>query len=271
MTGAKAQMRGKSGFRYIPKPADGVAWVTGASAGIGRAVCLRLAAEGWTVCATARSADKLAALAAESPRIRPAPGDVTDPAEMRRIVAEITADDPLALAILNAGIYEPMRAQEFSAETAAKTFEVNIAGVANGLDPVLKALLAQGHGCAAIVASVAGYRGLPRASAYSASKAALIAMAESLAFDLAPRGLRISVVNPGFVETEATAVNDFDMPFLMKTDAAAAAIVKGLGRPGFEIAFPGPFVAILKTLGLLRHRSYLWLLRKLTGWDSVTE
>ena len=258
-----------SGFQYIPQPEHGAAWITGASSGIGRAVALKLAEEGWTVYATARSADKLEQLAAENSNIRPAPGDVTDPDAMRRVVADITGQGPLALTILNAGVYIPMRAQEFSAEDAHKTFDVNLTGVANGLDPVLKALFHQQRGCVALVASVAGYRGLPRAAPYSATKAALIAMAECLAFDLAPRGLRICVVNPGFVETDATAVNDFDMPFLMTTEQAAGHMIKGLKRPGFEIAFPTPFVMILKTLGLLRHRSYLWVVRKLTGWDDV--
>lgn len=258
-----------SGFDYIPRPSDGVAWVTGASGGIGRALTEKLAAEGWTVYATARSAETLEAMAAENPRIRPAPGDVTDVARMREIVEQVTADAPLALAVLNAGLYVPMRAQEFEAESAAKTIAVNLTGVANGVDPVLKALFRQGKGCLAITASVAGYRGLPRAAPYSATKAGLIAMAESLAFDMAPKGLRISVICPGFVETEATAVNDFEMPFLMTTDEAASNIVAGLKRPGFEIAFPGRFVMILKTIGLLRPRSYFWLVRKMIGWDKV--
>ena len=258
-----------SGFDYIPKPEDGAAWITGASAGIGRAVALRLAAEGWTVYATARSADALEALAAESPNIRAAPGDVTDAAAMRAIVDRIAADGPLALAILNAGVYQPMRAQEYSAEDAAKTFSVNLTGVSNCVDPVLKRLFAQGKGCLALTASVAGYRGLPRAAAYSATKAGLIAMAEALAFDMAPKGLRVSVINPGFVETEATAVNDFEMPFLMKTDEAAERIVAGLKRGGFEIAFPSIFVGILKAVGFLRPRSYFWLVRKAIGWDKI--
>lgn len=258
-----------SGFDYIPKPEDGAAWITGASAGIGRGVALRLAREGWTVYATARSEADLAALAAEHPSIRPAPGDVTDVEAMRSIAARIEADGPLALAILNAGIYRPMRAQDFSAEDAAKTFAVNLTGVANCADPVLKLLFRQGKGCLALTASVAGYRGLPRAAAYSATKAALIAMAEALAFDMAPRGLRISVINPGFVETEAIAVNDFEMPFLMTPDKAAERIVAGLKRGGFEIAFPTRFVLILKALRLLRPRSYFWLVRKAIGWDKV--
>ena len=106
-------------WSQVVSPADGSAWVTGASAGIGRAVALRLADEGWTVWATARSADKLDALAAERPgKIRALPGDITDAAAMIAAVEQITAEGPLALAILNAGAYAPMRAQEFDAATA---------------------------------------------------------------------------------------------------------------------------------------------------------
>lgn len=258
-----------SGFNYIPKPEDGAAWITGASSGIGRSVALRLAEDGWTVFATARSEEKLADLAAENANIIAAPGDVTDPVAMAEIVDIITARGPLALAVLNAGVYYPMRAPEFDAEKAAQTFAVNLTGVSNCLEPTLKYLWERRTGCVALVASVAGYRGLPRAAPYAATKAGLIAMAESLAFDLAPRGVRISVINPGFVKTEATSVNDFKMPFLMETEEAAEHIVKGLKRSGFEIAFPWMFSIILKTIGLLRARSYFWLTGKMIGWDEV--
>jgi NADP-dependent 3-hydroxy acid dehydrogenase YdfG len=259
-------------WSQVMRPADGVAWVTGASAGIGRALALELADRGWRVFATARSAEKLEALAAERPdRIVPQPGDVADRARMAEIVAAAEAEGGLALAVLNAGIYIPMRAQEFDAEAVEKTVSVNVLGAANGLDPVLKAMIARGRGHVALVASVAGYRGLPRAAAYSATKAALIAMAEALAFDLIDLGVRISVVNPGFVETEATAVNDFEMPFLMQTGAAAKRIADGLAKPGFEIAFPTRFELILKTLGLLPNRAYFAVMRNAMGWGPEVE
>ncbi|MEO1689642.1 MAG: SDR family oxidoreductase, partial [Pseudomonadota bacterium] len=184
-------------FDQIARPADGVAWVTGASGGIGRALTLALADRGWTVHATARSADALDALAAERPgKILPRPADVTDREAMAAIVADIAAEAPIALAVLNAGIYIPMRAREFDAEKAAKTFDVNLGGVANGLDPLLKHMIERQSGHVAVTASVAGYRGLPAASAYSATKAGLIAMCESLALDLIDEGVRLSVVNP---------------------------------------------------------------------------
>ncbi|MEM9147173.1 MAG: SDR family NAD(P)-dependent oxidoreductase [Pseudomonadota bacterium] len=259
-------------FDQVMRPADGAVWVTGASGGIGRAVALALAAEGWTVWTTARGAEKLDALAAEAKgpgEIRPLPGDVTDTAAMEATVAQITRDAPLAMAILNAGIYKPMRAQTFDAAAAAQTFDVNLSGVANGLAPAMRHMIERGRGHLVLTASVAGYRGLPNAAAYSATKAGLIAMAEALAMDLVDLGVRISVVNPGFVETEATSVNDFKMPMLMQPEEAAQRIVSGLKRPGFEIRFPWQFAAVLRLVGLLPNRWYIWTVRKALGWDKL--
>ncbi len=259
-------------FARAMRPADGAAWITGASGGIGRATALRLAEEGWTVYATARNAGKLEALAAEIAgpgRIVPLPGDVTDPARMAECVAEIAAREPLALAILNAGVYTPMRAQDFRAETARATFDVNLGGVVNALDPVLAHMIARGDGHVALTASVAGYRGLPDGGAYCASKAGLIALAESLALDLVDLGVRISVINPGFVETEATSVNSFEMPFLMSPEEAARRIVAGLARPGFEIAFPRRFALLLRLVGALPNRAYFAAIRRMTGWGKA--
>ncbi len=260
-------------FSKIMKPSDGAAWITGASAGIGRAVALGLAQQGWTVYATARGAEALDTLAAEASstagEIIAVPGDVTSLDDMTAAVARATADGPLALVILNAGIYAPMRAQTFNAVKARQTFDVNLTGVANGLAPVLEHMIERRDGHIALIASVAGYRGLPNAAAYSATKAGLIAMAEALAMDLVDLGVRISVINPGFVETEATSVNDFEMPMLLQPDEAARRIIEGLGKPGFEIRFPWQFALFLRTIGLLPNRAYIWAVRKSLGWDKM--
>mgnify|MGYP005855450911 CR=1 FL=1 len=261
-----------SPFGRVARPSDGSAWITGASGGIGRAVALRLVAEGWNVHASARRAEALDALAAEARgpgRIVPLPLDVTDADACRAAVDRIEAEGPLALAILNAGVYTPMRATNFDAATARRMFDVNLAGVANGLDPILKHMIPRRSGVIAITASVAGYRGLPDAAAYSATKAGLIAMAEALAMDLVDLGVRISVVNPGFVETDATAVNEFRMPFLMTPEAAAERIVEGLKRPGFEIAFPRRFAFLLRAVGMLPDRAYVAAIRWMTGWGRA--
>lgn len=257
------------GGSYIPKPEHGAAWITGASGGIGQATAQRLARDGWRVYITARSNDKLMAMAAQSNgRMIAMPGDVTDPARMEEIVAHIEGEEGLALAILNAGVYIPLTAREFNVEDAAKHFDVNLQGVVNGLAPAMHGMIARGTGCLGIVASVAGYRGLPKAAAYGATKAALINMTEALAYDLHPAGVRISLISPGFVETDATAVNDFDMPFLMQTRDAANRIVDGLGTTKFEITFPRRFSYMLKALRFLPGKAYLWLGRKLMGYDK---
>lgn len=257
-------------FSKVMTPADGAAWITGASGGIGRALALRLANDGFAVYATARSAEDLEKLRGEvtgSGSITPLPGDVTDPEAMTRAVQSITKEGPLALAVLNAGIYTPMRAQDFSADTANRMFSVNLGGVANAIAPVLAHMTERGHGHIAVTASVAGFRGLPGAAPYSATKAGLIAFCEALAMDLIDLGVRISVINPGFVDTEATSVNSFEMPFLMSPEDAAARIVKGLRKPGFEITFPRRFGLILRLVGLLPNRAYFWAVRKATGWN----
>jgi len=258
-----------SGADYIPLPGHGAVWLTGASAGIGKAVAARLVENGWTVYVTARSEDKLNAMAEGSHgRIIPAPGDVTDPEAMKAIVERIEAEHGLALAILNAGVYIPMTAQEFNVEDAKKHFDVNLQGVVNGLVPAMQVMLAKKRGCLALVASVAGYRGLPKAGAYGATKAALINMAEALAYNLYPEGVRISLICPGFVETDATSVNDFDMPFLMQTDEAAKRIVDGLQTTKFEITFPRRFSYMLKAFRLLPAKWYIALGRKAMGMDK---
>jgi NADP-dependent 3-hydroxy acid dehydrogenase YdfG len=258
-------------FDRIMSPANGAAWITGASGGIGRATALRLCSDGWKVYATARSLPDLDTLKQEargSGQIIPVAGDVTDPVAMTEIVDEIVREQPLALAILNAGLYTPMRAETFRSATARSMFDVNLGGVANGLEPVLAHMIACRSGHVAITASVAGYRGLPDAAAYSATKAGLIAMAEALAMDLVDLGVRISVINPGFVETKATSVNAFEMPFLMSPEDAAKRIVEGLKRPGFEIVFPRRFALILRLVGVLPNRAYIRTVRWLTGWKD---
>ncbi len=225
-------------FRATPR--DGIAWVTGASAGIGRAVALRLAADGFRVAATARRAAELEALAAEAPgRIFAYPGDITGRAAMAAVVAAIeAAQGPIALALLNAGVYSLAERDGFDPALVWSTVETNLGGTVNCLGPLLAAMVPRGRGQIALVASLAGYRGIPGSLAYGASKSAVITMAEALRLTYAARGLTIQVVNPGFVRTAMTDANPYPMPFIMEADAAARRVCGGLRRGGFDIAFP---------------------------------
>lgn len=249
-----------------------VAWVTGASSGLGRELALALAAAGLTVIATARRADELATLAAGSGgRIVPAAGDITDQQEMKRIADEAAAaHGKIDLAVLNAGFFTPVKAQPFDADAFTKTFAVNLGGAVSCLAAVLPAMTARRSGRVVIVASVTAYAGLPSSAAYGATKAALNNMAESLKFDLDRLGVGIQVVNPGFVDTPATKQNEFEMPALLKADDAARRIVKGIESGGFEITFPKRFTYVLKALKLLPYPAYFWLVTKATGWDKKT-
>lgn len=254
-------------------PADGCAWVTGASSGIGRAVALALAREGWRVVVSARGRDALETLANDAVGLRgsihPCPLDVTNPQAVNDGYRAIVRDHgPIALAILNAGIYLPVEITEhLDPAPFAQSMQVNYIGVVHCLAPLLPDLIARRRGHAVIVSSVVGYGGLPRAAAYGPTKAALIILTECLKFDLDRAGVHISVVSPGFVDTPATANNPFPMPFLMSADAAAQRILAGIKAGSFEITFPRRFTYILKFLNILPYRLYFFLTKRLTGWS----
>lgn len=242
-------------------------WIIGASYGIGAALAERLAADGKEVWASARSAGKLAALAERHPgRIHALPLDVTDKAAVRAALASIeAASGPPDTVVLNAGTHQPVAAKDFTADGLRQVMELNVFGTANGIETVLPGMLQRDAGRIAVVASVAGYNGLPTSAYYGASKAALINMIESLRFDLRRTGVVLQLVNPGFVKTPLTDRNDFAMPFLIPAEAAAAAIARGLASDRFEIAFPRTFVWLLKLVGLLPYRLYFALVGRSTG------
>jgi NAD(P)-dependent dehydrogenase (short-subunit alcohol dehydrogenase family) len=248
-------------------PEDGIAWVTGASGGIGLAVALRLVRDGWTVAVTARRGEELEKLAVAHPgKIIAAPADVTDAAAVTAAVAKAEGESgrAVALAILNAGTYAATSAQDFNLDKWKLQIETNLNGAATTLEAVMPAMIARGAGQIAIVASVAGYRGLPMAVGYGATKAALINMAECLRFDLERVGVLMQVINPGFVKTPLTDKNEFPMPFLVGADDAADRIVRGLGTTRFEIAFPWQLVYILKFVRLLPYALFFPLVGRAT-------
>jgi short-subunit dehydrogenase len=239
-------------------------WIAGASYGIGAALAERLAADGKRVAASARSQDKLDALAAGSGgRISAFPADVTEPAALARTVDAIeAAHGPIDIAVLNAGTHQPVDGRAFTAAGLRELCELNLFGVANCLEALIPRMVARRRGRIAVVASVAGYRGLPTSAYYGASKAALINLTESLKFDLDKAGVTLQLINPGFVRTPLTDRNEFQMPFLVEPEVAAARIARGLAGRGFEIAFPRPFVAILKLLRILPYTLYFPLVAR---------
>lgn len=260
---------------YRANPKDGVAWITGASTGIGRAVALELARQGYKVAVTAREVGELAEVCKGSPdcagRIAAYPCDVSDEAGMERTVAAIEKDlGPIVLALFNAGIYLPALGERLEATNIVRSFQVNVFGVVYGLVPVLDRMRARGFGQVAVMGSVTSYFGMPSAAAYGATKAALNNMAQSLRFDLEKLNIRIQVFNPGFVATPLTAKFQFPMPALLQVDDASARIAKGLARGGFEIAFPRRFAWCLKVLRVFPAELIHRLLNRATGWHKRT-
>jgi short-subunit dehydrogenase len=168
------------------------------------------------------------------------------------------------LVLIVAGTHRPVRAWELEGETARLLVETNLMGVLNVIEAVLPELLAAGRGGIGIMASVAGYGGLPTSLVYGATKAALINLAETLYLDLKPRGVDVYLINPGFVKTPLTDRNAFRMPALISAEEAAAATLAGLEKGRFEIHYPTRFTLAMKLLAMLPYRLYFPLVRRIT-------
>lgn len=242
-----------------------IAWVTGASSGIGRAVALRLADAGWRVAASARSAEKLDELTALRPgRIEAFPIDVTDREAVKLVARSIEQSmGAIDLALFSAGSYTRDSAGDFDAGVLAELVNLNVVGTGNCLEAVIAPMMARRRGHIAVIASVAGFIGLPGGGFYGATKAGLINLCEALFPELERAGVRLQLINPGFVDTPLTEKNDFPMPFLISQDEAAKAIVSGLASSRFEIIFPWQMAIATKLLRAMPYAISLAVTRRL--------
>lgn len=258
---------------YRAKPQDGVAWITGASTGIGRQLALDLAREGYTVAVTARDPERMDSLSREAEgsggRIVGYLCDVTDEQGMDRTVAQIEKDlGPIVLAVFNAGNYFPTHGERLDVYNFTSTYNVNVMGVVFGLVPLADRMRDRGFGQIAFVGSVTSYFGLPSAAAYGATKAALNSMAQSLRYDFDKLNIRLQVFNPGFVATPLTAKNKFAMPALMPVEQASARMAAGLRKGGFEVTFPRRLTWVMKAMTYLPNELQYLIMKRVTGWDK---
>jgi short-subunit dehydrogenase len=238
-------------------------WVIGASTGIGAATATSLLAHGARVALSARKAEMLATVAAGNPRALVEPLDFTDSVQVVTAWERVRAAwGGIDLVLIVAGTHAEIRAWELTEANAMALLHTNLHGVISTVATVLPGLIAQGKGALGIVASIAGYRGLPKALIYGASKAALINFTETLYLDLHPRGLGVYLINPGFVKTPLTDRNEFKMPHLISAEEAAASLIAGLRAGDFEIDFPKAFTRQLKFLRILPYRWYFALIRR---------
>lgn len=243
-------------------------WLLGASSGIGAALAQALAEGGARVALSARHAEAVERMRRELPGTDhlAVSCDATQPAQLEAACASLSdAWGGIDVAIYLAGDYVPLRAADFTPAAVRKLCEVNYLGAVNFAYAVLPLLPQCGSGGLVLVSSVAGYRGLPKALGYGASKAALSYFAEALFIDLQPRGIGVWVVHPGFVATRLTAQNDFSMPALITPELAARCLIDGLAGGGFELHFPKRFTRFMKLLRLLPDCVYFRLMRRVAG------
>lgn len=239
-------------------------WIIGASSGIGRALAGTLAALGARLALSARRSEELDNLVITlGDNHRSFTLDVSDAAAFTATADAIKNHfDKIDYVIMLAGIYTPTSLAKIDINDARKIVDVNLMGSINCLHVVLPWLRAQGRGQIALCASVAGYRGLPNAQPYAATKAAIINLAETAYIEETRNGIDVRLISPGFVRTPMTDKNNFYMPMMISPEAAAQAIAEGLLSSSFEIHFPKRFTLLMKLLQLLPNTLYLRLARR---------
>jgi short-subunit dehydrogenase len=227
-----------------------------------------MAKDGWLVAASARNESRLLELAQSTKdlkgEVHAFPLDITERGDVMATVRSIeTALGPIRQAVLNAGSHSPVSATNLDSVAFRDLVELNLMGTVHCLESILPEMLRRRDGRIAVVASVAGYRGLPTAAAYGMTKAGLINMAEALKPELDAHGICLQVVNPGFVRTPLTDRNTFPMPFLMDVEDAAETLYRGLQTDRFEIVFPRRFAYLLKILRCMPARLAFGITRRL--------
>lgn len=214
-------------------------WLVGASEGLGAALAHKMSAAGVHLVLSARSEDKLTALADSLPgRADVVPVDVSDAASVKAAAETVGEIDGV---VQIAGVYWPFGAQEWDAEQANAMADINFTGAMRLMGEVVPKFVERDAGHIVLTGSLSGFRGLPGAAAYTASKAGVMVLAESLYADLHKSNVKVQLVNPGFVKTRLTDKNEFSMPFIMEPDAAAREIFEHMNTDGFKRSFPTLF------------------------------
>lgn len=244
-------MRDWQGKRY---------WLVGASEGLGRALALQIAKAGAEVIVSARSADRLNTIVEESAgRITPQVMDVTDASAVAEAAKAVGDVDGI---VYLAGTYAPMKATEWDAEQAVAMVDVNLTGALRVLGHVVPGMVDRGAGHVVLTGSLAGFRGLPGAVGYGASKAGLMSLAETMKLDLRGTGVEIQLANPGFIKTRLTEKNDFNMPGLMEASEASQEMFELMCDDAFKKNFPTWFSLFFRGSQLLPDWAYFPLFKR---------
>ncbi len=241
-------------------------WITGGSTGIGKALAIKFANEGWNVAISARREKLLEEISNKYENISSFPLDVTNKSNCKEVFNQIINKfQNLDICFFSTGTWDPKKEKDIDVEQIENVFKVNFFGTLNSIKVVEEYFKNKKDGTITIVSSIAGYRGLPNSTGYGPSKSALNNLAESLYFDFGRSNVRICLVSPGFIKTPMTDKNDFKMPFLKTPEYAAERIYDGLvNKNSFEIHFPKSLTMILKVLSFLPNKIYFGLIGKLT-------
>lgn len=229
-------------------------WLVGASDGLGEALARKLSAAGCALVLSARSEDKLTELAQSLPgETDVVPVDVTDAESLQAAYRDMGEIDGV---VQLAGVYWPFGAKNWDAKQATTMAEVNFVGAMNLMGAVVPHFVQRDRGHIVLTGSLTGYRGLPRSAPYTASKAGIMALAESLHADTRGSGVRVQLLNPGFIKTRLTDKNDFKMPFIMEPEKAADIVMKHMEKGGFQRAFPYGFGLLFRAAQFLPDAVY---------------
>ena len=245
-------------------------WITGGSTGIGKALAIKFAQEGWNVAISARRENLLKEISDMNSNISSFPLDVTDKSKCTEVFKSIIDKfGSLDICFFSTGTWDPKKEKDIDLDQIENVFRVNFFGTLNTIKCVERYFKNKKRGIITIVSSIAGYRGLPNSTGYGPSKSALNNLAESLYFDFKKSNVRVCLVSPGFIKTPMTDKNDFKMPFLKTTEYAANKIYNGLVNSNvFEIHFPKSLTLILKIFSFLPSKIYFGLVGKMTKYQK---
>ena len=245
-------------------------WITRGSTGIGRALAIKFASEGWNVAVSARRTELLNELKKINENIHSFPLDVTDKEKCSEVFKEIKSKfENIDICFFSTGTWNPKKEKDIDVEQMEEVFKVNFFGTVNSIKAIEEYFRNKKSGIITIVSSIAGYRGLPNSTGYGPSKSALNNLAESLYFDFKRYNVRVCLVSPGFIKTPMTDKNDFKMPFLKTPEYAANQIYNGLiNKNIFEIHFPKALTITLKLLSFLPSKIYFSLIGRMTKYQK---
>jgi short-subunit dehydrogenase len=249
-----------------------VVMITGASSGIGRGLAVELARGGARLGLVARRADVVQEVVREIESVGSQalalPADVQDAGSLAAAADKLRAEfGPIDILIANAGIGPTRDAAEIDAAEIAGVINVNVIGATNSAAAVIPEMVKRSSGQLVVISSLAAYRGLPKSAAYCASKAAVSAFFESLRLDLAPKGIAVTIIHPGFIKTPLTAGRDAQMPFMMELDDAVKKMTRAIEKRRKCYSFPWQLATIVRA-GMIMP---IWMYDQISRANSFRE